>query len=169
MGVSQEAVARVPRLEVAESVADVAALAGEVERLEVATETSAAVRLCDKIVEIGKNLPGIRDWLLGMAEEAVVDLEGVWEEMSVARAALEKVEYHVSAKVPMLGSDEKGVWVGVNNLRWEIIAARGEKKRSLKREQETYLENRRLLGEVKQLEAWQVLRGVGGGAGAARG
>ena len=31
------------------------------------------------------------------------------KELSVAQAALEKVEYQVSAKDPMLDSDEKGV------------------------------------------------------------
>ena len=100
-------VAKVPRLGVAESVSNVAALVGGIERLGVAAGTDPAVQLRDKVVEIGKNLPCIQDWLLGMAEEAVAELRCVREELSVALAALEKVKYHLSAKVPMLGSDEK--------------------------------------------------------------
>ena len=43
---------------------------------------------------------------------------------------------------------------------WEIITTRRERERSLKREQATYLENRKLLCEVKRLEAGRVLMGV---------
>ena len=83
VGVSREAVAKVPRLGVAASVADVAALSGGLGRLEVASEAGAAVRLRDKVVEIGKNLPGIRDWLLDLAVEAVTVLGAVQEERAV--------------------------------------------------------------------------------------
>ena len=69
----------------------------------------------------------------------------VRKELSAVQAALEKVEYHVSTKEPMLGSDEKGVWVGVNRLRWEIITARGEREHSLRKEQATYLKNQKRL------------------------
>ena len=128
VGVSQEAVAKVSRLGVAESVADMAVLVEDVERLEVAIVAGAAARLRDKVVDVGRNLPGVRDWFLGLAEEALREVADVRKELSAARAALEKVEYHLSAKVPMLGSDEKGLWVGVYDLRWEIIASWSEKE-----------------------------------------
>ena len=176
--VSRETVAKVPRVGVAESVADVAALVSGVEGLDmddyVGKEDIGLLKSAIWNLEV---LPEVRSGLLDLldevdlgvrlASESLVELMtvkrelvGVREELSEARAALEKVEYHLSAKVPMLGSDEKGVWVGVNKLRWEIITARGEKECSLKREQATYLENRKLLGKVKRLETGRVLRGV---------
>ena len=119
--------------------ADVAMLVGGVERLEVIARTRAVVRLHDKVTEIGSNFTGIGEQLLGLAEYVVLELSDMWKELSEARVALEKVEYHVTTKVPMLGSDDKRVWVGVNKLQWEIIAAWGEKEGSLRREQVTYL------------------------------
>ena len=68
MGVSRKAVAKVPRLGVAESVADVAALTGDMGRLEVATNYCTAVLLHDKVVEIGRDFPGISQQLLGLVE-----------------------------------------------------------------------------------------------------
>ena len=177
VGVSQEAVAKVPRVGVAESVADVATLTEDVGRLRVTVKPHAVTLLYDKVVEIGRDFPGIGEQLLGLAEEAslsigamkmeltvaekaVTELAAVREELAGAQSALGKVEYHLSAKEPVLGSDEKGVWVGVNDLWWEIITTRSERARSAKVEAATYLENRRLLGEVKRLEVGRVLRGV---------
>ena len=71
VGVSREAVAKVPRLGVAESVADVAMLVQGVGRLEVAAGSCAAVLLFDKVVDIGRVFPGIGQQLQGLSENAL--------------------------------------------------------------------------------------------------
>ena len=176
--VSRETAAKVPRVGVAESVADVAALAGEVGKLDVdAYVGKEGVELLKSALLKLEVLPEVRRGLLDLlddvelgvrvASESLVEfysvkreLEGVKGELGVAKGALAKVEYQLSAKSPVLDSGDRGVWVGVNRLRWEITAARGDKECAVRREGATFLENRRLLGEVKRLEAGRVLRGV---------
>ena len=82
-----------PRLGVAESVADVASLMEGVERLGVAVGPSARVRLHDKVIEIGRCFPGLGEQLLGVADEALLESAAERGELVAARVAHDEARW----------------------------------------------------------------------------